>query len=313
MPFDTSRLDVIGLLDLDDSAGKPLQVPIELIDEDPHQPRIEFDNAALQELADTIAERGVRQPISVRPHPNVPSRWMLNFGARRLRASKLAGMDHIPTFVDETADSYDQVIENEQREGLKPLELALFVQRRLAAGDTQAEIARRLGKGRAYVTYAMALIDAPDWLMAAYREGRCRGLRELYELRQMHTDHPQYVETWASGQGTITRDRLASLKASLATDAGPIPVMAAVEQTTTRQGDGIPGASGGKLSRPVVPIAVAKAISITLHAELQGEPVELIVDAVPLVDGQVYVQGGASGVRRAVSASSLTLVRITAG
>lgn len=62
---------------------------------------------------------------------------MLNFGARRLRASTLAGKTEIPTFVDTTADSYDQMIENEQREGLRPFELALFVQRRLALGDSK--------------------------------------------------------------------------------------------------------------------------------------------------------------------------------
>ena len=129
-------------------------------------------------------------------HPHQPGRWLLNFGARRLRASKLAGKTEIPAFIDETADSYDQVIENEQREGLKPLELALFIQQRLAAGDSQADIARRLGKSRTFVTYATALIDAPDWLMTAYREGRCRGARELHELRSLHAVHPQPVEEW---------------------------------------------------------------------------------------------------------------------
>ena len=100
------------------------------------------------------------------------------------------------------------MIENEQREGLKPLELALFVQRRVAAGDTQAVIARQLGKSRQYVTMATALIDAPDWLLTAYREGRCRGLNELYEFRKLAADHPQYVEAWTSDRDAITRDRV---------------------------------------------------------------------------------------------------------
>lgn len=126
-------------------AGAPLQLKIDTIDEDPDQPRREFDPERLAELAETIRERGVRQAVSVRRHPAQPDRWMLNFGARRLRASKLAGKEEIPAFVDHTADSYDQVIENEQREGLKPLELALFVQRRLGNGESQADIAKRLG------------------------------------------------------------------------------------------------------------------------------------------------------------------------
>ena len=68
---------------------------------------------------------------------------MLKFGARRLRASKLAGQMQIPAYVNETAASYDQVIENEQREGLKPLEPALFVQRSHRVGRERADCAAR--------------------------------------------------------------------------------------------------------------------------------------------------------------------------
>ena len=181
----------------------------------PGQPRSDFDAEALQQLADTIAQRGVRQPVSVRPHPQQPSRWILNFGARRLRASKLANKTEIPAFVDTMADGYDQVIENEQREALKPLELALFVQRRLALGESQAEIARRLGKSRSFVCHASALIDAPDWLMDAYRNGKCTGMSDLYELRRLHDAHPQRVETWAANAGAMTRDQRRALSAEL--------------------------------------------------------------------------------------------------
>jgi ParB family transcriptional regulator, chromosome partitioning protein len=73
---------------------------------------------------------------------------MFNYGARRLRASNLAGKAHIPSFVDQAADAYAQVIENEQREGLTPLELALFVKKRLDAGDTQQQIAQAWARAR---------------------------------------------------------------------------------------------------------------------------------------------------------------------
>jgi len=72
----------------------------------------------------------------VEPQPG--GRWILNFGARHLRAAKLAGLSEIPAFIDTAADDYDQIIENEQREGLKPLELALFVQKRLARGGRRS-------------------------------------------------------------------------------------------------------------------------------------------------------------------------------
>ena len=68
---------------------------IDAIDEDAEQPRQEFDGNALQELATPSAERGVRQPISVRADLQRPGRWTLNFGARRLRAARLAGLVQI--------------------------------------------------------------------------------------------------------------------------------------------------------------------------------------------------------------------------
>lgn len=218
----------LELLDptLSPAGGIPLLLPIEAIDEDPGQPRREFDPEALRELAETIVERGVRQPISVRRHPQWPDRWMLNFGARRLRATRLAGKTDIPAFVDETADSYDQVIENEQREALKPLELALFIQRQLAGGQSRAEIARRIGKSRPYVTYACALIDAPDWLMNCYREARCHGIRELHELRRMHEIHPEETKHFASTCSEIDRQAVQAFQSRLAStlsDSGAVP------------------------------------------------------------------------------------------
>lgn len=180
-------LDDLAALDAPsgETSGRPLMLDLDAIEEDPEQPRREFDEGALQELADTLRERGVRQPISVQPHPTQSGRWRLNFGARRLRAARLAGMRQIPAFVDTTADRYDQVIENEQREGLRPLELAMFVSKRLVLGESQAEIARKLGKSRQWVALVTAMIDPPDWLLQVYREGRCRGLRELHELRKL--------------------------------------------------------------------------------------------------------------------------------
>ena len=114
------QLDDLAALDAPTpgSNGQPLMLPVDSIDEDPDQPRQEFDPGALQELADSIRQRGVLQAISVRPHPQQPQRWMVNMGARRLRASRMAGKPVIPAFVDEAADSYAQIIENEQREGL---------------------------------------------------------------------------------------------------------------------------------------------------------------------------------------------------
>ena len=214
--------------------GEPLMLPIVSIDEDPGQPRREFDVDALQELAETIRKRGVLQPISVRPNPTQPGRWVLNFGARRLRAAKLAEQTHIAAFIDTSIDSHDQVIENEQREALRPLDFALFVERRLALNETQTEIARRLGKSQSYVARASALIDAPDWMMALYRQGRCQGITELYLLRQLHSQAPDAVLAWLAQQEEVTRTGLQQLKLTLSQPGlGPTPTSAKTSTTMT--------------------------------------------------------------------------------
>src|SRR5664280_1906483 len=171
------RLDLLSRKELD-GTHVPLLLAIDKIDEDPDQPRREFDPESLAELAETIKDRGVRQPVSVRPNLEQPGRFVLNFGARRLRASKLAGETEIPTFVDIPVDAYDQVIENEQREGLKPFELAEFVKRRLELGATQTEIARLLGKSQPYVAYICALVDATPWLVRVYDAAKCSGFAD---------------------------------------------------------------------------------------------------------------------------------------
>ena len=312
------QLDDLAALDepAPDSGGRPMLLPLDSIDEDPEQPRHEFDANGLLELAATIRDRGVRQPISVRPNTQQPGRWVLNFGARRLRASKLAGLTEIPAFIDTTADNYDQVIENEQREGLKPLEIALFVQKRLASGDNQAEIARRLGKSRQYVTLATALIEAPDWLLDAYRQGRCKGMTELYELRRLHGEHGQHVEAWASDREPMTRERIATLKRELSQP--PVESADAESAPTSASGPASMGANeqgqeAGSREPDVEPSSVAgrgmrhQQTNQRLHVEFDGQDFQLVVSVAPAQEGHLYVRPLAGGPRRLAPASALKL------
>jgi ParB family chromosome partitioning protein len=291
--------------------GAPLRLPLSAIDEDPEQPRQEFDAQALAELAETIRQRGVRQPVSVRSHPTDAGRWMLNFGARRLRASHLAGLADIPAFVDQGAQSIDQFIENEQRQGLTPLEVALFVQRSLNQGQTQAEIARAIGKSRQYVMIATALIDPPEWLMDAYRQGRCRGLNELHELRKLHAAYPERTQAWAAGTPRFTREQVAAFKAKLAQAANETP---APEQAPPETGPETPAVSKPPRADQGLPAqGQAKASNNTqplpsLLARLDETVVRVVTTAIPEADGCVYVQATASGARQTVQASRLTLL-----
>ena len=199
-------------------SGKPLMLALSLIDEDPDQPRKEFDEQKLKELADDVAIRGVKQPVSVRPHPMDEGRWMLNFGARRFRASKLAGLDEIPAFVDETADDYAQVAENEQRENLSPMSVALFIDKRLKKGDKKKDIARQIGKPVTGIAEYLALLHAPPCIDAVYRNGRTSSVRTLYELSVLHKDFPEQVEIWLQDpEQEVSRRTVGELTLSLRT------------------------------------------------------------------------------------------------
>jgi ParB/RepB/Spo0J family partition protein len=194
-----------------DSRGKPLELDIGDVTEDPDQPRKEFDQASMQDLADSISARGVKTPISVHDDPGRPGKYIVNHGARRLRASLLCGKPTIPAFVDEVYDAYDQVIENLQRENLTPMELAMFIRKRMETGDKKGEIAKQLGKAPSVVSFHLALIDAPPCIDDAYTSGKCTSPTTLYELRNLHDKFPQQVDEWCAGEQEITRSTVTEL------------------------------------------------------------------------------------------------------
>lgn len=292
------------------ATGAPLLLALDSIDEDQDQPRRDFAPGPLDELAQTIAARGVRTPISVRPHPTCPGRWMLNAGARRVRASRLAGKLEIPAFVDLAFDSYDQVIENEQREALQPIELAYFVARELASGRTRAEVAQRLGKSGAYITYVCALIDPPDWLLAAYRSGRCRGVKELYDLRRLHEQNPQDVGRWLDEHETLTRHRITQLRrtvvpAALARAKAEAPEAVRPAARTTRGADGHhpPQVQRSKISAT----APTRLCIVAMHG---ASLVDVRLDSLPPEAEHVFVSSRRDGSFVSVPILSLDSIRI---
>jgi ParB family chromosome partitioning protein len=149
-----------------------LHVPVENIRPNPHQPRTEFDEERLGELSHSIKKHGLIQPITVRYIGE--KRFELISGERRLRASKLAGIDEIPAYIREVNDediiSY-ALIENIQREDLNPIEVALGYERLIEeAGYTQAEVAERVGKNRTTITNMLRLLNLPAFIQAGLRD-----------------------------------------------------------------------------------------------------------------------------------------------
>lgn len=151
-----------------------LQVPVDNIRPNPHQPRKEFNEERLAELAESIDKHGLIQPITVRYIGE--KRFELISGERRLRASKLAGNEEIPAYIREVNDEdiiSFALIENIQREDLNPIEIALGYQRLIEeAGYTQAEVAERVGKNRSTITNMLRLLNLPPFVQAALRDNK---------------------------------------------------------------------------------------------------------------------------------------------
>jgi ParB family chromosome partitioning protein len=201
------------------NSGKPLELPLEEVSEDAQQLRSEenpgFTTESLAELAASIIESGgVKTPISVRTR-NADGVYIVNHGARRLRASRMAGLPTIRAFVDDNHDEYDQAIENIQRESFTPMEIARFIERREQRGDTRSAIAKRLGKSNAFVTQHASLLKLPGDLRRAYDEGRCRDVLALYELDKFSRQYPDAVGEFARATPEITRTAAEAFRQSV--------------------------------------------------------------------------------------------------
>lgn len=150
------------------------EIEVELVRANPQQPRTNFDEQGLQELAASIKEKGVVQPIIVRRMDGV---YELIAGERRLRAARLAGLERIPAFVAEVADGSEALelalIENLQREDLNPLEQAEGFHRLSEHyGLTQEQISQRVGKSRAAVANTLRLLNLPRDVQTSLRSGQ---------------------------------------------------------------------------------------------------------------------------------------------
>jgi ParB family transcriptional regulator, chromosome partitioning protein len=152
------------------------ETPIELIRRNPDQPRRDFAEADIESLAESIRERGVLQPILVRPAPGVAGEFQIVAGERRWRAAQRAGLRHMPVVVrelDDLAAFEIAIIENVQRADLNPIEEALGYRTLIERfGRTQEAVAQTVGKSRSHVANALRLLALPDTMQNDLRSGR---------------------------------------------------------------------------------------------------------------------------------------------
>ncbi len=194
-------------------AGTPLMLDIELVHEDPDQPRQEFED--IVDLATSITEVGIKVPITVRPHPFIDGHYMVKFGARRRRAALAAGLAKIPALLEDRPSDFEQVIENVHRRDLTPIEMANFIADKASSGLKHSEIAKKLGLSRTAVTKYLALINPPAEIEAVYSSGRNTSPDTLFDLRALYTQFPEDTKAWLATDAEISRRSVAELRHKL--------------------------------------------------------------------------------------------------
>lgn len=168
-----SRSQLYRFEDRNRLAGRVAEVEVEKIRPNPYQPRQEFGEEGLKELAASIRQLGIIQPITVRALGE--EQFEIISGERRLRAARRAGLERLPAYV-RTANTEQMLemalVENVQREELNPIEVALGYQRLLQECElTQQDVAQKVGKSRATVANMLRLLKLPPRVQAALRDG----------------------------------------------------------------------------------------------------------------------------------------------
>ena len=143
------------------------------IQKNPYQPRKEFSKEKIEELAQSIKENGLIQPIIVRQSPVIG--YEILAGERRYRASIAAGLTEVPVIIKKLSDQdmmVHSIIENLQREDLNPIEEAKAYQSLIDKGYTHADIAAKMGKSRPYITNLVRLLTLPDFILNEVEAGK---------------------------------------------------------------------------------------------------------------------------------------------
>jgi ParB family chromosome partitioning protein len=196
------------------------EIPIELIRPNPSQPRSHFDPGELDELANSLRQKGVLQPILVRPHGD--GDYEIVAGERRWRAAQKAGLAAIPALVRELSDVETleiALIENIQRADLNPIDEAAAYQSLMSLGDsTQEAVAETVGKSRSHVANTLRLLQLPTKVQTLVRAGR---LSAGHARALIGSAEPEALASRIIEQGLNVREAEALARRAEAPGAAP--------------------------------------------------------------------------------------------
>jgi ParB/RepB/Spo0J family partition protein len=223
--LDLSGLDGFSNLlqagsDAASAAGKPLNLPLNRVVEDPRNARKRYDPEKLQELADSIRAVGLSTPIVVKVHPDDPKQYQIVSGHRRYRAHKLNQAATIEAVVTDKQGAVSQLVDNLQREDLTTAELVAGIRELLADGLKQSQIAEQLGKSKTWVSKHAALTELTDVapeLQELLDSERIRDASTLYEALQCYKQDADAVRTFLASTGgrQIVQGDIEGLRAAM--------------------------------------------------------------------------------------------------
>ena len=194
-------------------ADSKKQISIELIRPNKNQPRKVFSKKPLEELAASIASKGILQPILVRPDPKVPDLYEIVAGERRWRAAQLAQVHEVPVVIGKFTDLEVlevAIIENIQRSDLNPVEEALgFKQLQEKFSQSQEQLSQALGKSRSYITNALRLLTLPSLVLDWVQEG---SLSVGHARAIITTENPSSIARRIVNQGLSVRETEAMVR-----------------------------------------------------------------------------------------------------
>jgi ParB family transcriptional regulator, chromosome partitioning protein len=198
---------ILSVSEAGDREGAELrEVAVELVSPNPDQPRKRFDEDALQALAESVGERGVLQPVLVRPRPG--GTYELVAGERRWRAAQIAGLQTLPALVQKRDDAQSievALIENMAREDLNPIEAARAVAGLVEElGLTREEVGRRVGRSRVAISNLLRLLDLPDEALALVEDGSLtEGHGRALLLADDHRDRRRLARSAVEGGWSV--------------------------------------------------------------------------------------------------------------